>query len=200
MASGDDITRVEELARKAAEGNRDGFSLLVEATHEIVYRLALRITGSPADAQDVVQETYIRVWKNISSLRDFRAAPAWIFRVARNVAYDSLRKNSRRRAVSLDAPVAEGLSSLHELLQSSDKGPESSALTRELAQTALEAVAKLKEKHRTVLLLREVDGMSYEEIAMAVGCSIGTVESRIFRARKALSKKLAKHPELGNLL
>ncbi len=190
MASEPDFAQVEELAREVSMGDRDAFNGLVEATHSTIFRLALRITGSSSNAEDAVQETYVRVWKNIHTLEDSRAAFAWICRIARNVAYDSVRKRSRRSGISLDTPLGEGLSSLHELLESQDKGPESTVVDKDLARGVLQLVNTLKEKHRTVLLLREVDDMSYEEIAEALGCSIGTVESRLFRARKALAGKL----------
>lgn len=192
MDSKDTTEQVAALAAKAAQGDRGAFRRLVDISHPTVYRLALRITGTESEAEDVVQETYIRVWKKLSTLKDPTAAFAWVCRIARNVAYDSVRKSSRRRSVSLDAKVGEGLSSLHELLESEEPGPERRTISRDLAQAVLAVVENLKEKHRTVLLLREVDGMSYEEMATALGCSIGTVESRLFRARKALMKRIGK--------
>lgn len=190
--SGPDFAQVEELARKVSKGDKEAFSGLVEATHATIYRLALRITGSSSDAEDAVQETYIRTWRSIHTLEDSKAAFAWICRIVRNVAYDWVRKRSRRGGISFDAPLGEGLSSLHELLEFQGKGPESVVVDKDLARCVLQVVHTLKEKHRTVLLLREVDDMSYEEMSAALGCSIGTVESRLFRARKALAEKLKK--------
>jgi RNA polymerase sigma-70 factor (ECF subfamily) len=192
MANDIDMAEVGELASLAAEGDREAFRSLVEKTHSTVYRLALRIAGSEADAEDVVQETFVRAWQSLTTVRDTRAAFGWICRVARNVAYDRARKKGRQHATSIDRPVGEGLSPLIDLLSSDDPNPEDVTASRELGRVVWEAIEGLKEKHRLVLLLREADGLSYEEIAKALGCAVGTVESRLHRARKALAKKLKK--------
>jgi len=181
---------VADLAQKAATGDRQAFRALVDRTHHTVYRVALRILDDPAGAEDVVQETYVRAWQGLSKVRDPLAAYGWICRVARNVATDQLRSRVRKKATSLDLPVGEGRSPLVELLAHPDAGPEGQMGDAEVARAVQEAIASLKPKHRLVLTLRELDGMSYEELAIALGCSLGTVESRLHRARKALAGKL----------
>jgi RNA polymerase sigma-70 factor (ECF subfamily) len=192
MANDIDMREVGRLAARSAHGDRDAFRTLVEKTHPTVYRLALRIVGSETDAEDVVQETFVRAWQSLATVRDPRAAFGWICRVARNVAYDRVRGSGRRPETSLDQPVREGLSALVDLLSTDDPNPEDVTASQEAGEAIRAAVEGLKEKHRLVLLLRAVDGMSYEEIAEALGCAVGTVESRLFRARKALAKKLKK--------
>jgi RNA polymerase sigma-70 factor (ECF subfamily) len=192
MAQPVDMAEVARLGQSSAQGDRDAFRALVGAVHPTVYRLALRIVGRESDAEDVTQETFVRAWQALDTVRDFTATYGWICRIARNAAYDRVRKQGRRPDVSLDAPVGEGLSALVDLLATDAPDPERAADSRELQALINAAVAALKEKHRLVVLLRERDNMSYEEIAHALGCRVGTVESRLFRARKALAKKLEK--------
>jgi len=181
---------VAALASEAAGGDRQAFRALVDRTHRTVYRVALRILDDTAGAEDVVQETYIRAWRGLAKVRDPLATYGWICRIARNVATDQLRARSRKKALSLDLAVGEGRSPLVELLANPDGGPESQLGEAEVARAVQEAIASLKEKHRLVLTLRELDGMSYEELSIALGCSMGTVESRLHRARKSLARKL----------
>ncbi len=181
---------VAELARQAAGGDRKAFRALVDRTHQTVYRVALRILNDSAGAEDVVQETYVRAWQGLAKVRDPLAVYGWICRIARNVATDQLRSRGRKRALSLDFPVGEGQSPLVELLAHPGAGPEGRLGDAEVAKAVRDAIASLKEKHRLVLTLRELDGMSYEELAIALGCSMGTVESRLHRARKGLARKL----------
>lgn len=187
----DDEGSIEAVARAAAGGDRDAFRALVEATSAVVYRVALRSLGEPADADDVVQETYVRAWRSLDRLRDPAAVVGWLCRIAANVAADLHRSRGRRRTWSLDASSEDG-AALVERLSSDDPDPEKQVGDAQLARAALALVGELSEKHRMVLLLREVDGMSYAEIAGALGLSVGTVESRLHRARAALARKIAR--------
>lgn len=182
---------IESVARAASEGDRDAFRALVERTAPVVYRVALRSVGDRADADDVVQETFVRAWRSLDSLRDHGAALGWLCRIASNVAADLHRARGRRRARSLDLSTEDGVA-LVEQIASDDPDPEKRAVDSQLARAALALVGELSEKHRMVLLLREVDGMSYTEIAEALELSVGTVESRLHRARAALAKKIAR--------
>lgn len=178
------------LARRAAGGDREAFRAWLEATHAVVYRVALRMLGDPAGAQDVTQEAFARAWQNMARLRKPEASLGWVCRIARNVAADKLRGPARREILVLDKPTQNGATSQVERLGSPEPDPEAEALSAETRAQVRDAVASLKDKHRVVLLLREVDGMSYEEIATALGVPRGTVESRIHRARAKVKKWL----------
>jgi RNA polymerase sigma-70 factor (ECF subfamily) len=186
----DEVEKLESLCSRAADGDRGAFAELVERTHRTVWRVALRVVRTEADAEDAVQEAYARAWKELAGLRDRKAVLAWICRVARNVATDRLRERARRPAVSLDAAVGEGMDALVDLVASEDPGVDEQIADAETGAAVRAALAGLKEKHRTVLALREIDGMSYEAIGEALGCSVGTVESRLHRARRALARRL----------
>lgn len=190
MRALDNVNELESLASRAASGDQAAFRSLVDKTHAIAYRVALRMLGRPDAAEDVVQETYIRTWQSLVKLRDRRAVLAFICRIARNVATDKLRKLGRRRIDSLDAQLGEGVGALVDSI--ADDGPTPDELVSSAqVQIAVRAVVdQLKDKHRIVLLLREVDGMSYDEISAVLGVPVGTVESRLHRARKELAQKL----------
>ncbi len=184
-AEGDALAAV---AARAQAGERDAFRELIELTTPRIYRLAVRMLGDPDEADDVVQETYIRAWGRLDELRDPGAAMGWLARVARNAAHDRLRWWKRRRRESFDeagAPLARMVA----MADSAPLADEALAAAQTGAAVA-RAVAALPDKHRVVLLLREADGLSYEEIAESLGVAVGTVESRLHRARAALARKL----------
>ncbi len=146
-------------------------------TTPTAYRLALRILNDSTDAQDVLQEAYIRVWRQLPSLRNTEAVAGWIYRICRNAALDHRRASGRRVMISLEESA----------LCSDARGAEAQVANAQSIQTLQEGLAKLKDKHRIVLLMREMDGMSCEAISESLGIPIGTVDSRLHRARKHLA-------------
>lgn len=172
-----------ELAQSAAEGNERAYRELVALTTPTAYRLALRILGDPSEAQDVLQESYIRVWQQLPGLRNTGAVVGWIYRICRNAALDQRRFLGRRPTV----PMTEFLAA-----ESAENGPEAQAETAERLRTLEAGLGRLKEKHRLVLLMREVDGMSCESIAESLGIKVGTVDSRLHRARKHMATFLTR--------
>jgi RNA polymerase sigma-70 factor (ECF subfamily) len=181
---------LESLVARVIAGDRVAFGALVEHTQRVTYPLALRLVRSQADAEDVLQEAYLRVWQGLSGVRDPGAALGWICRIVRNVAIDKVRRQRRRKAESLDRDRGDGMGALVEHIASDAPSPHDELASAQVSAAMRGIVDDLKEKHRVVLLLREVDGMSYEDIAAALGIPIGTVESRLFRARKELVVKV----------
>lgn len=188
--SGDDAgAGLRALVLRAQGGDAAAFRELVERSHETVFRLAVAIVGDRDEAADVVQETYIRAWDARAALRDGAAALGWLCRIARNVAHDRRRSWWSR----IRAPMAEAAL---ELRPAEDDPPADEALAAAQAAGAVRrALASLPEKHRVVLALREVEGMSYEEIAVALGVPVGTVESRLHRARAGLAQRLEREED-----
>lgn len=188
MRSGHADTQLETLASRARDGDRDAFAALVEQSHATVYRLVLRMLSDAAESEDVVQETYFRAWRALPRLRQTDAVLGWLCRIARHAALDRVRKRKRRPIPSPDEQLLAG--AMHDLVAADDPGR--AAESAELRQLLLATIASLDDKYRVVFLLREVDGMSYDEIAQALGCPVGTVESRLHRARHKLAAKLTR--------
>ena len=178
-----------QLCRRAAAGDSRAFGAWLGRTHGVVYALALRMLRSQADAEDVVQETYIQAWKHIGTLRDPMASLGWVCSIARHVTTDRLRSRSRHPTQSLD-PLPTDTSTPSGQPVDDRPSAEETAISAQTRARVVEAMDKLKDKHRVVLLLRDVDGKSYLEIAEALGIPVGTVESRVHRARALLAKKL----------
>lgn len=171
-------------AARARHGDETAFRELIERSHPTVFRLAAALLGDRDEAADVAQETYVRAWERVQELRDPAAALGWLCAIARNVAQDRRRGWWRRDRAPLAAlgpalEAAGGPPTPHETLAA---GERDAAVRR--------AIAGLGERQRVVLVLREVDGMTYEEIAEALGVPVGTVESRLHRARQALARRL----------
>ena len=182
------MTREEELAlvQRVQSGELDAFEDLVRAHEKTVYNLALRMTGNPQDAEDMAQEAFLKAYRSLPDFRGESKFSVWLYRIVSNVCLDHLRKQSRRPASSLTREDEDGEEQQLEVPDES-QSPErllEQKLPREAVQRGL---AELPEEQRQILLLREIRGMSYEEIAETLGLEAGTVKSRIFRARKKLS-------------
>lgn len=176
------------LAERTRAGDPAAFRALIDATADRLYRLAIHLLRDPDEAEDVVQETYIRAWERRGDLRDPAAVVPWLSRIARNAARDRLRWWKRRPERERSEPAREPASGAPPADRVLIDQEEAAALRR--------ALDVLPEKHRVILLLREVEEMSYEQIAELLGVPMGTVESRLHRARAALGKRLGK-PEGG---
>jgi RNA polymerase sigma factor (sigma-70 family) len=181
----DDPAALQRTVRLACQGDTQAFRQLIELTHGKLYRLVRHLTGDAGDAEDVVQETYVRAWQRLGELRDPSAVRGWLSRIAKNLAYDRRR---RERSQPTEPATLELLGSR---LGERRSAEEQLALASEWAAVRT-ALAALPDKHREVLLLREVEDMSYDEIADLLGLAVGTVESRLHRARQALAKKLTR--------
>jgi RNA polymerase sigma-70 factor (ECF subfamily) len=184
---GDDAASLRAVAERARGGSTSAFRELVSRSHASVFRLAAALVGDRDEAADVTQETYVRAWQRLHELRDPAAASSWLFRIARNVARDRRGSWWSRVRAPLDA-AAEALATAQPLAPS----PHEALEAAESAAAVQRALRLLPEKHRVVLVLREVEGMSYDEIADALGVAVGTVESRLHRARAGLARRLAR--------
>ena len=180
---------VEELVRAAAKGNTLAFEELVRLHEKKVYALTLRMCGNPEDARDAAQEAFLSAWRGLPSFRGEAGFSTWLYRLASNAAIDQLRRNRRQREeASLDAGEMD--------TPDQSPGPQEAAEGSELQRAVADGLASLSEDHRRILLLREYQELSYDEIAQTLDMDLGTVKSRISRARRALRKILL---ESGNL-
>ena len=181
------MTREQEamIVRKVLQGDVNAFEKLVTEYEKAVYAIAQRMTGNPEDAADMTQETFIKAYNSLSSFRGDSKFSVWLYRIANNVCLDFLRSKNRRPTVSLSTEDDDGEETQLDIADES-QSPEmllESSLTRDAVRRGLDS---LPPDYKQILLLREIQGLSYEEIAAALGIESGTVKSRIFRARKRL--------------
>ena len=181
------MTREQEAltVQRVLDGNADEYEKLVLEYQKNVYNLALRMTGDPEDAADMAQEAFIKAYSSLSGYRGDSKFSVWLYRIVSNVCLDFLRAKERRQTVSLSVTDDDGEDTELDIADES-KSPErifERAMTRDAVRRGL---AALTPEYRQILILRELQGMSYEEIAEVLGLESGTVKSRIFRARKKL--------------
>jgi len=177
------------LVQRVKQGDRSAFDLLVAKYQHKILNLIMRYVKDPSEAMDVAQEAFLKAYRAIPSFRGDSAFYTWMYRIAINTAKNHLVA-ARRRPVNLEFEVSESESFEPFAALRDGDTPEHLALTDEIGEAINKAVTDLPEELRTAILLREIEGMSYEEIAEAMDCPVGTVRSRIFRAREAIDKRL----------
>lgn len=178
----DEELRLVEAARR---GDVESFNALVRLYEARVYNLCYRMLGDADSAADAAQESFLSAYRNLRSFRggSFRS---WLLRIATNACYDALRARKRRPSVSLDAGADEEEESAAMQVADPSEAPDDFALRRELAGAIQEGLASLPEDQRVVLILSDIEGLAYEEIAQVTGANIGTVKSRLSRGRARL--------------
>ncbi|MGH8036076.1 MAG: RNA polymerase sigma factor RpoE [Lysobacterales bacterium] len=183
-------TQVDRLlVERVQKGDKFAFDLLINKYQHRIVSLVTRYVHDHAEAQDVAQEAFIKAYRAISNFRGDSAFYTWLYRIAINTAKNWLVAQKRRPPASdIDAVDAEQYE-VDSRLKDRDT-PENELLREEIKETVYSTIAQLPEDLRTAIVLREMEGMSYEEIAATMECPIGTVRSRIFRAREAIDEKL----------
>ena len=181
------------LVERSQGGDLDAFNALVLAYQGQVYNLCLRMLGSPQAAEDAAQEAFIAAYRAVPRFRGGRFR-AWLLRIAANACYDELRRRRSRPQVPLEAPADDERPSAE--LPASDEPLEQRAERLELARCLQEGLASLPPDQRLAVILRDVQGLAYEEVAEATGASLGTVKSRISRGRAAMRDFLLARGEL----
>jgi RNA polymerase sigma-70 factor (ECF subfamily) len=184
-----------QLVARAQRGDKRAFELLVEKYQRKLARLLSRFIRDPAEVEDVTQEAFIKAYRALPAFRGDSAFYTWLYRIGINTAKNYLMAMGRRAPTSteVEAEEAEGFEEGEQLRDINT--PESVLLSNEIAQTVNATIESLPEELRRAIQMREIEGMSYEDIAQAMDCPIGTVRSRIFRAREAIAEQL--RPLLG---
>lgn len=180
-----------ELIHRAGRGDAYAFEQLMAAHENKMYAVALRMCGNREDAQDCLQEAMIRVYRAISGFKGQSSFSTWVYRITMNSCLDELRRRKSRTATSLDAMLENGF-------MPSDEGdtPEQSSLRAEQRRAMEKAIANLPEDMRSAIVLRDIQGCSYDEIARVLDTNVGTIKSRISRGREKLRSVLMEQPEL----
>ena len=174
-----------QLVEKCQAGDADAFQELVSRYHQKVYMVILGLMRNREDALEVAQETFLRAYRKIKSFQGGSSFYTWIYRIAVNNAIDAQRKQKRN---PLD--FHESMDGLFEASNEVAKDPFSDVHDRELRENMVKAINELTPEHKAVIVLRTVEGMSYKDIGETLGCSEGTVMSRLHYARKKLQEKL----------
>jgi len=183
-----------ELVARFQEGDRSAFDTLVSRHSTRAYQIAYGVLGNREDAEEVAQDVFVRVYRALPKFRGDAEFTTWMYRIALNLARNKYRWNKCRgiqKNISIDAPIEnnnDGESTFE--LPDTDGPPDETLLNRELEQIVLGEIQKLPPIYREALVLRNVEELSYEQIAQLLGCKLGTIKSRIARAREELRQRL----------
>ncbi len=180
-----------ELIQRCRDGDRRAFEILVKRYQRRVFGIAFGIVRDTEEAADVAQEAFYRAYKNIAGFKGNSSFYTWIYRITVNLAFDLAKRRARTQTVEHDE-MRRGNEEQSDwrALQPDVENPDRALVSKELAERVSEAMARLSETHRAVLVLREIEGLTYEEIARVMNSSQGTVMSRLFHARKNMQKML----------
>ena len=189
----------QELISRSQKGDLDAFEELVARYERQVYTIAYRYMGNPEDASDLAQETFIKVYKSIDKFRGDASFSTWIYRVTSNICKDELRKIKRKYQTSLDQEIWLDEGSVTKQVMDTNPTPEEAYEQKELKKYLQDLIAGLSPEYRMVVVLRDIKGYSYEEIAEITETSLGTVKTRLNRARKALCEQLKSVQRRGGL-
>lgn len=178
------------LVRRVQRGDKGAFDLLVLKYQHKVIKLVMRYVRSTAEAEDIAQEAFIKAYRALPNFRGDSAFYTWLYRISINTAKNAVASRERSPVeYNLDLQDSESSYSVQARLRDPDT-PEGLVLTEEIRQIVNAAIDALPEDLRTAIVLRELEGLSYEEIAASMDCPVGTVRSRIFRAREAIDRRL----------
>jgi RNA polymerase sigma-70 factor (ECF subfamily) len=186
----------KKLVEKAKSGDIKAFEKLIEDHQKKVFNIALRMIGDYDEASELAQEAFLKAYKSIKSFKGDSLFSTWIYKITTNVCLDEIRRKKKKKLISLDEDIEHDGSEFKRQIKDHSPGPESLAENNELKRMVKESINLLPEDYKIVIVLRDIQGFSYEEISRIIKCPIGTVKSRINRARRALKKILQKNGEL----
>ncbi len=178
------------LVERVQSGDREAFGLLVGKYQRKLLRLVMRLVRDPAEAEDVTQEAFIKAYRALPNFRGESAFYTWLYRIGVNTAKNWLVAHGRRMPTMSEIAGDETEGIEETVLLRDDETPDRVLMSRQIGETVNAAMEALPEDLRTAISLREIEGLSYEEIAQVMDCPIGTVRSRIFRAREAIAARL----------
>jgi len=179
----------ELLVERAKRGDVEAFEQLIGQHQKTVYNIAYRLTGNHEDASDVAQEAFIRAYSSLAEFRGDSSFATWLYRIVNNACLDELRKRKRQRLTYIDESVTMDDGEMSRQIADTADGPEQALERVEIQRAVQESISTLDDEYRVVLVMRDIQGYSYNEIAESLGINLGTVKSRLNRARNALKEK-----------
>jgi len=179
----------EILFIKAQKGDNAAFEELIRAYEKLIYATAYRMLPNSQDAEDISQEVIIKVYKNLAYCKTAASFKSWLFRIIHNTCIDEIRKRKGRATLSLDQSPGDGY--IENPALKDDTTPESEFLRKDMSEKVQKAINELPSDYKAVIVMRDLSGLSYEEIAYALELNMGTVKSRIARGRKKLMEVLS---------
>ncbi|MBR2383612.1 MAG: sigma-70 family RNA polymerase sigma factor [Anaerotignum sp.] len=181
-----------ELIRRAKQGDMLAFEELILKHEKIVYNVALRMMNHSEDAKDISQEVFLKAYRSLGNFDERSQFSTWLYRITHNTCIDEMRKRKGKQSYSLEEELENEEGSMQRQIADEGDTPEESLLREEQKSEILQALDTLSEEHKAAVILRDVKGLSYEEIAEILELSLGTVKSRISRARNQLKKEILK--------
>lgn len=181
-----------DLIQKAKQGDMLAFEELILKHEKIVYNVALRMMNHSEDAKDISQEVFLKAYKNIGNFDERSQFSTWLYRITHNTCIDEMRKRKGKQSYSLEEELENEDGSMQRQIADESDTPEESLLREEQKSEILQALDQLSEEHKAAVVLRDVKGLSYEEISEILELSLGTVKSRISRARNQLKTEILK--------
>lgn len=185
----------KQLLSRAKNGDMAAFEQLILEHEKIVYNVALRMMNHREDADDIAQEVFIKAFRSIGNFDERATFSTWIYRITVNTCIDEMRKRKGKQNFSLDSEIEDEEGSFKQQIADKGETPEESLLRQEGQSEIVEALRTLSEDHKMVVILRDVQGLSYDEVAEATGTSLGTVKSRLSRGRNQLKAEILKMRE-----
>lgn len=180
------------LVKKAKQGDLHAFEELILKHEKIVYNVALRMMSHSEDARDISQEVFLKAYRNIKNFDERSQFSTWLYRITANTCIDEMRKRKGKQSFSLEEELENEEGSMRRQIADEGETPEESLLRQEQKSEILQALDSLSSEHKTAVILRDIKGLSYEEIAELLELSLGTVKSRISRGRSQLKQEFIK--------
>lgn len=187
------------LIDKAVKGDINSFESLIIKYEKMVFNIAYRVFGNTEDAKDMAQEVFIKFYKNIKKCDNSKSVKTWIYTIAYNTCIDEVRKRKGKSTVSIDKDIDTDEGSFSKQLPSNEVTPENAVINKEKTIMIQKAINKLSEEHKILIVYRDINGFSYSEIAEITNLSLGTVKSRLSRARNSLKNIIKKDMEQKNI-
>ncbi len=191
----DDLENI--LINKAKQGNITAFEKLITSYEKVVYNISYRMFNNEEDAKDISQEVFIKFYKNLDKFDGTSKVSTWLYRITVNTCIDEMRKRKGKETSSIDEVISMDEGDLKKQYQNDSKTPEEKLISKEDIDDLKKAIDSLSQNHKTLIVLRDIQGLSYSEIAEITDCSLGTVKSRLARARVQLKNIILKQKELS---